>query len=353
MEEEKVIFNDGEYHIVKKHFFSDELITFFDNTSWGETGALYEHKDTRSRLEEIERPTLLEVRDKNDLVGCCVFVGRTTYTKGRSNLTNFVRYLVANPKYRGQGLMTKYAIHTMDSVRKDAQPGTLYVGTVEKFNKKSYNLVSAVNYEETATIRTMSFSRLVPKKDDRVKRISTHEEKDKIQDVLKLQHSDFALFHMENIFYKNDYYYIEKNGEIIAGVQIFPARWVIKKLPGISGKIAMSVLPHIPILNKVFNPKNFQFLALEGFIYQKNCLEDLHKLISHVLNIHQLKTALFWLDEKAPLCEALLKYGKLGMLQQLGAASDATIMISFTDMAEDAISDIKSRPLYQSGFDFI
>ena len=353
MEQEQVIFEDDEYHIVRKSSFSEELIDVFDRTSWGETGALYEHKDTRARLEELKDPILLEVRKDDDLVGCCVLVGRTTYADSIAYLTYYVRYLVANPKFKGKGLMTKYAIHTMDSVRKGALPRTLFVGVVEKFNKKSYNLVRAVAYEDVSTIKTMSYSRLFPKKDPRVQRATTAGQKEKIIATLNEQYSNHSLYHQENIFHADDYYYIEEDGQIIAGVQVFPALWVINKLPGKHGKLIMLTLPYIPLLNKMFNPRKFQFLAFEGIIYQPYRIKDLHRLFSHVLTLHSLKTALYWLDEKSKLSVELENFGKLGLLQKMGAASDASIMISFTDVAPTEKDNFTSRPTYQSGFDFI
>jgi hypothetical protein len=353
MKYEEVIYRDALYHIVRKHDFSDELIRLFDSTSWGETGALYEHKDTRKRLTALNRPILLEVRSETDLVGCCVLVGRTSFSAGTSYETYYVRYLVANPKYKGQGLMTKYAIHTMDAVRADAKAGTLFVGIVEKFNTKSYNLVKAVHYRDVSTIRTTSFSRLFPKSNDRVLQVKTKEQKNRIRELLDDFYIDYSLFHQENIFQHDNYYYIEEAGEIIAGLQCFRARWVVNQLPGWSGKIIMAALPHIPLLNKMFNPRNFEFLALEGLFYKKDKLNDFHRLIEHVLHLHQLKTSLFWLDEKSRMYEDLMQYGKLGILQRLGAASDATIMVSFTKIDESEIAEFSRRPTYQSGFDFI
>ena len=353
MKSEEIIYRDEEYYIVRKYDFSDELIRLFDSTSWGETGALYEHKDTRKRLNELERPILLEVRNDSDLVGCCVLVGRTTWAGSKSYETYFVRYLVANPKFRGQGLMTKYAVHTMDAVRANAAPGTLFIGTVEKFNAKSYNLVKAVNYRDVSTICTTSLSRLFPRSDHRVKKVSTTDEKNRIRKLLDQQYSNHVLFHQENIFHHDDYFYIEEQGEIVAGVQSFRARWVVNKLPGWSGKIIMTLLPHVPLLNKIFNPRNFEFLALEGILYQQDNMHDLHRLIEHVLDVHHLKTSLFWLDEKSKLYKDLLHFGKLGPLQTMGAASNATIMISFTDIDKDEEQEFCLRPTYQSGFDFI
>ncbi len=353
MQEGEIIYKDEDYFIVRKTSFSDELIEVFDTTSWGETGALYEHKDSRKRLEELENPILLEVRNDRDLIGCCVLVGRTTYLDNKSYETYFARYLVANPKFRGKGLMTRYAIHTMDKVREKALSGTLYVGTVEKFNKKSYHLVSTVEYEDVSTIKTTAFSRAFPKTDPRVKKVETDSERERITKLLLKQYQHHSLFHLENIFREDGYYYLKEGDDIIAGVQCFPALWVIKKLPGWTGSIIMRLSPHIPILNKMFNPKKFEFLAFEGIIYKENRVKDLHRLFQHVLADQGFKTALFWPDERSALYRDLMSYGKLGILQKAGAASDATIMISFTDIPEDEKISFKGHPTYQSGFDFI
>ena len=349
-----ILYRDGDIHVVMKTEFSNELVRLFDETMWGDSGgAQYEHKDTQKHLEEMEDPVIAELRNAQDLIGVCVFVGRETRYQSKIYKTYFVRYLVSTAKYRGQGITTKYAIETIKHLSKRTKADTLLVGTVEQHNKRSYNLVSATGFEYSGTISTMAYSRFFHKRDHRVKQVSDDIKLNHIKDALSKQYTEHALFHMDNIGRNGDYYYIEEQGEILAGLQCFKARWVIRRLPGWTGKLIINLVPYIPLVRDVFNPKQFEFLAMEGLVSKEGHLNDLYRLMSEVLRRHKRKSAIFWLDDKDQLRQKMLRQGGLGLLQKAGAASDAMIMIGYEGVSDDEIQQLKGAPFYQSAYDFI
>jgi len=57
---------------------------------------------------------------------------------------------------------------------------------------------------------------------------------------------------------------LEKEGEILAGVQAHPQQWKFVNLPGWSGKFILNILPNIPIAKRLFNAKHHKFLCFES-----------------------------------------------------------------------------------------
>jgi hypothetical protein len=124
-------------------------------------------------------------------------------------------------------------------------------------------------------------------------------------------------------------------------------------MKGLMGNIIMKSVPVIPILNSLFNPKRFEFLAFEG-IYVKLGYEDqLYALFEGLLAKEQLKSSMFWLGETCPIRTQLLKKGQLGLIHRFVKDSDIEIMTAFKNINASEISDMTSKPLFASAFDFI
>ena len=79
------------------------------------------------------------------------------------------------------------------------------------------------------------------------------------------------------------------------------------------GKIILNVVPMIPLLNRLFNPKKFEFLIFEGLFFKSGKEHRLHELFESLLVTEKLYSALFWMDKKCPVYNSLNKYGKLGL----------------------------------------
>lgn len=170
---------------------------------------------------------------------------------------------------------------------------------------------------------------------------------------LQEQYHEYALVQFNSIFLNNDYFIIRENGEMVAGCQFHRVHWVINKMAGVMGKVIMHGVPLVPLLNKLFNPKHFEFLAFEG-IYCKPGFENrLMALFEGLLAIENLKSAMFWLGETCPLRKRILDKVKTGLIHSFIKDSDVYILSSFYDLNDEEIRDLRSRPLFASAFDYI
>ena len=79
--------------------------------------------------------------------------------------------------------------------------------------------------------------------------------------------------------------WVESCNEIIASVHIEKGACKIKKMPVIIGKLITNIVPSIPILNRIFNSNNFEFLELYHFHYKTR--QTLGALKASLFCIHE------------------------------------------------------------------
>ena len=124
-------------------------------------------------------------------------------------------------------------------------------------------------------------------------------------------------------------------------------------MKGFTGKIVMNVVPLIPVLNKLFNPERFEFLAFEGIYFKPGYEQQLYTLFEGLLAKEKLKSSMFWLGNTCPIREKILTKGKLGMIHSFIKDSDVEIMAAYKNIGETKIENLKSKPIFASAFDYI
>jgi hypothetical protein len=226
----------------------------------------------------------------------------------------------------------------------------VFYAYVELDNERSMEMTRNMGFSPIGKFSTLIYSRLWPKRDVRAKRVSP-EMRPAVEARLKEEFKDFALFSLQNLFYKDNYWVLEENGELIAGVQANRAHWVVAAMPGISGKLIMNVVPWTPLLRRMFNPRRYEFAVVEGIFCKEGREKDLHRLLQHVCVENDVHSAIIWLDRIDPMFERLKKYGKLGLLQRINGDSQADIIAKFVNVSEKDQQWIKDRPRYISAFD--
>ncbi|MFM8371121.1 MAG: hypothetical protein ACKOCO_01950, partial [Bacteroidota bacterium] len=147
----------------------------------------------------------------------------------------------------------------------------------------SFKVVSGAGYENLGVMRTNGFSRFFPKKSASVERIATEQQRAEVLSLLKSQYQDHALVHFNSIFLHDDYYVIRHEGEIVAGCQLHRVKWAVRSMPGVSGKLIVSLTPYVPLLNRLFNPSSFDFLGFEGIYCKPGYESRLEELFEGLL----------------------------------------------------------------------
>jgi RimJ/RimL family protein N-acetyltransferase len=349
----KLLYREGEYSIWRHEGIPNEALEFWDRIAWGNDGAVYEHKNTEQHIRLLHRPTLMAINRRDRIQGTAVFCN-TGVTVGTARFNcYYIRYFASSKEIRGKGVMKKYGTKVMEAIRDDQKEKTVFFACIEKGNKASYRTVESAGYQNIGVIKTNGFCRYFPKANKNIEQVKTKWARNEVLTLLKKQYEEYALAQFNSIFLHDDYFVIRENGKIVAGCQYHRVHWVINKMPGAIGKIVMNVVPVIPVLNKLFNPKRFEFLAFEGIYVEPGFEKLLTDLFEGLLAKEKLKSAMYWLHENCPVRKRILEKGKTGLIHSFIKNSDVYIMAAFHNLNEAEISGIKSRPLFVSGFDYI
>lgn len=350
--EGEVLLKRGDKKLVLYHSIQNEIIDLFDEVCWGTGENQYQHKESKKRLELLEKPNLVKLMYKDELAAICLFINREVKSGNLTHNYFAVRYLFSVPRFRDKGLTARYAALTMMVMEKRQESPTIFVGVVEQKNIKSYRLVSSLGYEPYCTIKTVGFSRFFPKKNKSVKRISTPKERDQVRDKLNVFYANYSMVSFESLF-KEPYYVYIKEGEIVAGVQAQKALWVVKNISGNLMKILFRITPFIPLLRKIFNPKKFEFLGFDCIFFEKGHENELLALFSHVLAVHNLNSGMFWADIRSNLYQNIEAKGSLGILNKFTEDADSEMLVKTKNIPEKEVEQLKKMWTYHSAFDFL
>jgi RimJ/RimL family protein N-acetyltransferase len=349
----EILFTDGKYSIQRHEGIPAEAMLFLDSIAWGNEGAIYEHKNTEEHIKLIKNPVLLAIFEGEKIRATAVFNMTTVTTNGENFNCNYIRYFASSKEIRGKGVMKKFSIKVMELIREKEKEKTIYFACIEKANKSSYKVVESAGYHPLGTVKTVGFSRFFPKKEKKIAQITSNEEKAEVLSLLHKTYGNHTLTQFDSLFIKNNYFVIREKGEIIAGCQYHRAHWVINNMKGFTGKIVMNIVPMIPVLNKLFNPKRFEFLAFEGLYFKPGYEKQLYSLFEGLLAKEKLKSSMFWLGKTCPILKKILTKGKLGMIHSFIKDSDVEIMAAYKNINETKIDKLKSKPIFASAFDYI
>ena len=348
----RLLFNEGDFDILLEKPISADAIRLLKHNAIGSGGPVYRHLDTEDHVKHLVNPTLISLRRQGVLMGMGVFCNVSVKVQKQPYNCFYVRYFSAAPEIRGQGYMKKFGVKAMSLIRNGQNGKTIYYASVESHNHSSLNVVGEAGYAPIRVIKTLGFSRFFPKASTHIRRATDPKVKEQIMYLLDAHYSGFSMVQFTKIFHLDDYYYIEENGEIVAGCQIHKVHWIINKLGGIAGKAIVALSPHTPFICKIFNARKFNFLALEGMFFKKGKEKKFHELVEGLLAKHKLHTALAWFDKECPFYKDLTSAGNLGLVNIFTRKADTLLMASFVGLDDNEIRKVKESPVYISSFDF-
>lgn len=349
----EILFTEGNYSIQRHYGIPDEALQFLDTIAWGNEGAIYEHKNTEEHIKLIKNPMLLGIFEGDQIRATAVFSVTTVTTNEVAYHCNYIRYFASSKEIRGKGVMKNFSKKVMELIRENEKRKTIYFACIERANKSSYKVVQSAGYNSIGTVKTLGFSRFFPRMNKKMEQVTSKETQVEVLNLLKASYANHALTQFDSLFLHNNYFVLRENGQIVAGCQYHRAHWVINNMEGFIGKIVMNVVPLIPILNKLFNPRRFEFLAFEGIYVKQGYEQELYSLFEGLLAKEKLKSSMFWLGNTCPIRKAIITKGQLGMIHSFIKDSDVEIMASFKNINEPEIEHLKSKPIFASAFDYI
>ncbi len=339
--------------VTRERGISAEVKAFLESIAWGSEGAVYERHDITERLLSLPDPYLILLRDEEGrIAGTAVFNKRYGQVGNTRLPFYYVGFFASSPHIRGRGLIKRFGSKFMSSIREGNDEPAVYMGVIERGNHSSYQVALGAGYHEVARLKTVGFSRFFPRHSESLQPLRAADRPRMLQ-LLEEFYSHHVLYHTSHLFHKDNYYTLEKEGQILAGAQIYFGRWVMRKMGGPLGPFLLKVLPVLPLLRRLYNPSDFRFLTVEGLYHAPGREDALYELLEGLLHRFQHHTALIWLDERSPLYQMLLQRKNLGLVHHFTKDADARIVACYSHLTDEQQALLNQRPWYTTGFDYI
>jgi hypothetical protein len=337
----------------------DSVIELLEGTLIGTEGMLYQLLDTPSKIHELVNPHFLYLERNNNAIGNITICEREISLNDNRQASLYIRYFAFDTIFQGGSNKGKanssfheYFTALFESSNMDPsnpkKEKSIYWAFIDPENLRSFHMNERFGFETIGTFKTKSFSRVKPKLIKGVERIK-EEEKAEVLNNIKAFYKDFNFFSEVHLFDHGNYYIYHYNGEIVAGIQANPTRFRIESMPGLSGKILIKLLPYIPRIRKLINPKEHKFLATEGIFWKEGHKDKVQRLLEGVLYRSQHNSMLIWADDQNKMLEELNV--KWGTIQKIKKDNSINIVAKLNGFEKSEVDEIKAKKKYLSGFD--
>lgn len=332
-----------------------EVLALLQRTQLGTNGAQYKHLDTRKRLSQLVSPLFLYVQRDKKVLGNITFCRRIITPEQNAF---YIRYFAFDTNWSASNSTQG---STGDSILKRGlqeffscvfngdygdKPSLIYA-YIEPNNTRSLWMAKSFNFRTVTTLNTFVFSRFRPKQSEYV-RLLNESELDTYKVMLLSTYKNHSLFFNYHTLKDQPIYGFFENGELVAACKAHEVNWEIKRLPGKYGKILTELLPYIPGLNKLINPKSHRFVAIEGMVsVSKHNIWD--TFFSAILAAMDCNLLLSWHDEKDIVLHHQLSAVRRGLAKQLISSQSVQLVVK----ERPGFHVDVSHPFYVSAFDLI
>lgn len=326
-----------------------EIKQLLEETVYGTKGLLYSHLDVIERSNALKEGHFHGLWRGESLIALAVYCGRKLSHEGEEINGRYIRFFSVKKTEQSKGLGRLLTSCIEQHYYAQGNNPTLFYAYIDNKNLRSMKVSGHFNGQLCGHFDTYLFSRFSPRRSARVRK-AMEADKPAILEILKKQYDGYAEFHTDYIFYNDNYYVLEQDGEVVAGIQSNPVRWKIVNIPGFQGFLMKHILPALPYINRLFNPKVFRFSALEGIFYRDNPLV-LEELISHCLAEQKNHTAMFWADVNDSYLQQLAKRCNLGFVSKVQHNPRVNFIIIPYLMSDAQVQVLHEQPKYISAFD--
>lgn len=306
---------------------SDSLKELLHQTTYGTNGACYRHLDTLERIEELDNPLHLSLERNKKVLANITFC--------RRNQDWYIRFFSFDSIFRSNGSTKKRKGNSslktelqnfFDRGLNEGYEGEKidrFYAYIEPHNSRSIQFSEQFGFNKVSTIITQTFSRIKPRISDKY--------------VSDLKWDEVKFFMRDN--YENHQYYFEsylekgpfvglrsEDGKLIACCKLNFATWVIEQLPGKNGKVLTKLIPYIPILNRLINPKKHTFIAPEAVCVIDKNPALLQELFESILHNNSKTLILWWIDINEPLLNYTKSKVKWGLLHKIIGVTKVNVM---------------------------
>ena len=321
---------------------SATVIALLSRTIWGGREMRYRILDLDGKLFQLRDPYVFSLLEGQRLASVCILDRCKKMVIGQPHDAFHVVLAATDPSFRQQGL----AGILLGEVRRFCEgnlkrPGLAFA-FIEASTKFSLNLSERICHTVEASMPLVLFSRLRPSADDRV-RPGTAKDRDELVSRLSALYDGHDMTDFEASVTPQKTFILSENGKMHAAAQVEVLNWSFVSLPGVKGRLLLTLLPWVPFLKKLVNPRNLRFVRFGNVLVKPGHELHLISLLETVLARHRVALGLLVMDARSPVLEQILAFGRLGFLSS--AVNGAIEMhLDFVGQDQAAIEKIKRRP---------
>ncbi|MBI1836133.1 MAG: hypothetical protein HYR91_02590 [Flavobacteriia bacterium] len=306
---------------------SASLKELLHQTTYGTEGACYRHLDTLERIEGLDNPLHLSLERNKKVLGNCTFCRREGDW--------YIRFFTFNIHYSSSGklkskakkskLKEELTVFFNSALEKgiNSELVSSFYAYIEPKNKRSIQMSENFGFKKIATVLTQTFSRVKPKKSNRLVKIDSWKE---VQLLFEKKYKNYS-YYFETYLKEGPFYGLKNEaGELLTLCKYNEATWEIVRLPGKMGGLLTKVIPLIPILNKIIKPKKHTFIVPEAVWVKENNAFLLEEFFSALLFEKKKTLILWWIDQKDELFQFVQKKINWGLLHKLVGKTEVNVM---------------------------
>lgn len=328
---------------------NEGVLRLLDETVLGTNGAKYRHADTAEKLKQCDRLVHLTM-ERNENV-----LGNISFCRRKENW--YIRYFAFKSIFRSKGQQKTKASdgllrRELEQFFQEVLNGE-YGEDVDQFyayidpaNQRSLWMSENFKFTTIGQIATQTFSRSFPKK----------------KNVVKVDHVTNEIIELIEEVYKNDQFYTDvqwkkgpfyvlkdDTGAVVACTRYYSAHWEFQRLPGKFGGLLTKVIPYIPFLNRIIQPKDHRFLVPEAVVVKGNDPQILSDLFEGMLECENRNLILWWVDESLPLYASIKRKVSWGILHKITGVHNVNAVCR----SQNEVHRKQNKPIYTVGLDFI
>lgn len=326
----------------------ERAVALLQQTTYGTEGVRYRQTGQETKIHQLNNPYFFHLYWRHELIGLYCLDQRPVGFPDTSVSGYYGRYLAVRENVQGKGYGQLLKTTAIDYIGQNVSAPYLFYSYIEAKNTRSMAASLKENFMSVAQIKTFMFRRFSPKIDARFKVASLTHPAQALM-LVQNQYAGYGFQNFLNINYQNQYFTLEEDGHVLAGVQANPIFWTLVHIPGKLGPLIKYVAPFVPGLRRFINPSRQAFVALEGVYVQNGRTELLPILLESVLAHFNLHTAMWQIDEKDPLI-LLLTNPQMGPFSQFQPSVTTHVMVKAVGLPPTV--ELGRDPAYVSCFDY-
>jgi RimJ/RimL family protein N-acetyltransferase len=345
---EVVIYLVGELTLTVSRKIAPEAVELLKRTIYGTNGVRYQHTNQETKIHDLRKPLFFQLRQAGQLIGTYCLDERTLDLAPLQTTGFYGRYLAVHEAYSGHGYGRLLKQQAMAYVEQHTSSPFLFYSYIEGKNARSIAISEKEGFQSVATLKTYFFRRYAPRKDKRFEQASPADLR-QVQLLVNHAYRSYRFKTFSRIGYRDQYFVLKEQGQIVAGVQANPVCWRFYQMPGVMGWVLMNLVPLLSASRRFFNPARNEFLVLEGIYYQKDRPELLLILLESVLAHYGLHSAMCEIDQTDPLVQQLL-LPSMGALSGFEKNVNTHVFVKAIGHSEQVYQS--KAPMYVSCFDY-